>query len=340
VLYVTLSPYLAQGALVLYGAHGFENPAQEAQFLSFRELLETLHVPPGCEVDLRSFRGWFERHRQAVRALGEINAHALFEEFRGVIGAQSGGPLALADYLALALKAFDAASPSTKPRQAMLDYALWHGRQRWIERLAAVGVPAARSLVADGEFLGAGWQDTRDVRVPSWAQGELLVRRTVAALRQRHLQPYAARNFKEVLRQADVHGVDHRTPAGATALMLAARAGNAPLVRALLDKGADAAVHDEFGHTAWLFAVSRALEEPEFARAGLPAGAVRSARACGHGRAGRWAPGAHRAPPGTILAAHVDAGGFEDAVVALRTPAAGALEVPGRLLCGATAGRA
>ncbi len=636
VLYVTLSPYLAQGALSLYGAHGFENSAQEAEFLSFREFLETMRVPSGREVDLRSFRGWFDRHRQAVRALGDIDAHALFEEFRGVIGAQPGGPLALEDYLALgprqsllpsstreaahalfqcyrqwlaeaglfdanlvahewrplaapaydfvvvdevqdftpaqlalvlatlktpgqfllcgdsnqivhpnffswaavktmfwhglagaaaqrqqlhvlqanfrntrrvtelanrllkvkqsrfgsvdresnflvqgasgeegdvslvpardgalkaldastrasvqhavivlrdedkaaarahfrtpllfsvheakgleyphvvlfnlvsgqraayaevcegvtaadvqrqtleyarardksdrslevfkfyvnalyvamtravrsltlveadtghalldllglqpgeaklqsarastkdewaqearklelqgkaeqaqaireaflqhrpvpwtpwdqahieqlALKALDAASPSTKPRQAIFDYALWHGQQHWIEQLAAVSFPAARSLVVDGEFLGAGRHDSRDIRVPLWEQGEMLVRRTVAALRQRHLQPYAAKNFKEVLRQADVHGVDHRTPVGATALMLAARAGNAALVRALLDKGADPEVRDEFGHTAWLFAVNRALEEPEFARTGLPA---------------------------------------------------------------------
>jgi hypothetical protein len=636
VLYVTLSPYLAQGALSLYGAHGFENQAQDADFLSFRELLETMRVPPGREVDLRAFRGWFDRHRQAARALGDIDAHALFEEFRGVIGAHPGGPLALEDYLALgprqsllpasareaahnlfqryrqwlaeaglfdanlvahewrplaapeydfvvvdevqdftpvqlalvlatlkapgqfllcgdsnqivhpnffswsavktmfwhglagaaaqrqqlhvlqanfrntrrvtelanrllkvkqsrfgsvdresnflvqstsgeegdvslvpakdaalkpldaatrasvqhavivlrdedkaaareyfrtpllfsvheakgleyphvvlfnlvsgqraayaevcegvtaadvqretleyarardksdrslevfkfyvnalyvamtravrsltlveadtghalldllslqpgeaklqqarasskdewaqearklelqgkaeqaqairetflqhrpvpwtpwdrahieqlALKAFDAANPSTKPRQAIFDYALWHGQQHWIEQLAAVNFSAARNLVVDGEFLGAGWLNTRDIRLSLWDEGQLLVRRTVAALRQRHLQPYAAKNFKEVLRQGDVHGVDHRTPVGATALMLAARAGNAALVQALLDKGADPEVHDEFGHTAWLFAVNRALEEPEFARTGLPA---------------------------------------------------------------------
>jgi hypothetical protein len=80
-----------------------------------------------------------------------------------------------------AVKAFDAASPSTKPRQAILDYALWHGQQHWIEQLAAVNFPAARSLVVDGEFLGAGWHDSRDVRVPLWEQGEMLVRRTVAA---------------------------------------------------------------------------------------------------------------------------------------------------------------
>jgi hypothetical protein len=171
----------------------------------------------------------------------------------------------------LALKAFDAANPSTKPRQAIFDYALWHGQQHWIEQLAAVNFSAARNLVVDGEFLGAGWLNTRDIRLSLWDEGQLLVRRTVAALRQRHLQPYAAKNFKEVLRQGDVHGVDHRTPVGATALMLAARAGNAALVQALLDKGADPEVHDEFGHTAWLFAVNRALEEPEFARTGLPA---------------------------------------------------------------------
>jgi hypothetical protein len=127
VLYVTLSPYLAQGALSLYGAHGFENSAQETDFLSFRELLETMRVPPGREVDLRSFRGWFDRHRQAMRALGDFDAHALFEEFRGVIGAQPGGPLALADYLALG------------PRQSLLPssareaaHALFHRYRQWL----------------------------------------------------------------------------------------------------------------------------------------------------------------------------------------------------------------
>jgi hypothetical protein len=47
------------------------------------------------------------------------------------------------------------------------------------------------------------------------------------------------------------HGPDHATPVGATPLMLAAMAGNAPLVQALLAKGADPQRRDEFGHTAW-----------------------------------------------------------------------------------------
>ena len=91
VLYVTQSAYLAQSARALYDAHGYDNPAQEADFLSYREFLETLHVPKGREVSFNAFRGWFDRHRDAARALGDIDAHALFEEFRGVIGAQPHG---------------------------------------------------------------------------------------------------------------------------------------------------------------------------------------------------------------------------------------------------------
>ena len=53
--------------------------------------------------------------------------------------------------------------------------------------------------------------------------------------------------------------------------MLAARAGNLMLVQALLAKGADPDIRDEFGHTAWLHAVSRAMGESGFAVTGLPA---------------------------------------------------------------------
>ena len=102
VLYVTLSSYLAQSARALFDAHGFENPAQEAEFLSFREFVETLRVPTGREVSFTAFAAWFERHRQSARsALGDLDAHALFEEFRGVITSGVQGPLDLPSYLAL-----------------------------------------------------------------------------------------------------------------------------------------------------------------------------------------------------------------------------------------------
>jgi hypothetical protein len=102
VLYVTHSAYLAQSARALYASHGYENLHQELEFLSYRELLETLRVPDGREVSYPAFAVWVQRHRQALRTtLGDADAHALFEEFRGVIGSAVGGPLTLDAYRAL-----------------------------------------------------------------------------------------------------------------------------------------------------------------------------------------------------------------------------------------------
>ena len=78
---MTQSPWLAQSASGLYHAHGYDNPEQEAQFLSYCEFLETLRVPPGREVRFADFRGWFSRHQQQYRF---TDAHPCFEEFRGL----------------------------------------------------------------------------------------------------------------------------------------------------------------------------------------------------------------------------------------------------------------
>ena len=72
VLYVTLSPYLAQSARNLYYAHGFERDDQDTQFLSYRELIESLHVPAGREALWRDFAGWFAKQQQAFKG---IDAH-------------------------------------------------------------------------------------------------------------------------------------------------------------------------------------------------------------------------------------------------------------------------
>ena len=170
----------------------------------------------------------------------------------------------------LAPKALDRSNPSAKQKQVLLDYALWHGQQAWVEHLARADFQTARSLAPEGVF---GW--IRDsamlgVQLPNWKKQRELSLRAVAALRQRHLQAYAAKHFKDILRLCDAHGVDHLTSVGGTPLMLAARAGNAALVQALLDKGADPTAEDEFGHTAWQHAVNRSIDEPAFAKAALP----------------------------------------------------------------------
>ena len=167
---------------------------------------------------------------------------------------------------ALAPKALERSNPSTKLKQTLLDYALWHGQQSWVEQLAKAQFPPARGLAPDGEF---GWISDAAMlgeRLTDHEKHQQLALRAVAGVRQRHVQPYTAKNFKDILRLCDLHTVDHRSPVGATPLMLAARAGNAALVDALLQRGADPQVEDEFGQTAWQHAVSRAMEEPAFAK--------------------------------------------------------------------------
>ena len=168
-----------------------------------------------------------------------------------------------------AAKALDRNNPGTKPRQALLDYGLWHGQQAWIEKLARTNFQPARSLAPDGEFGWIGHTARLGFYDAEFEQQTKLAHRAVISLRHRHLQAFAARNFKDILRQCDVYGVDHLTAVGATPLMLAARAGNVQLIEALIQRGANPDSVDDFGHTAWQYALSRALEETEFAKAAI-----------------------------------------------------------------------
>ncbi|MCK9513889.1 MAG: ankyrin repeat domain-containing protein [Pigmentiphaga sp.] len=124
VLYVTQSPWLAQSARGIYESHGYENPAQNAQFLSYREFLETLRVPPGREVTFAAFRTWFERHRQHYRF---TDSHPCFEEFRGVIGSQPEGVLTREAYLALGPR-----QSIFEPAQREAVYTLFGKYREWL----------------------------------------------------------------------------------------------------------------------------------------------------------------------------------------------------------------
>lgn len=160
----------------------------------------------------------------------------------------------------LQAKALDRTQPSNKPRQALFDYALWHAQHRFVERLAEeANFAPARQLVADEDRAALELFRMPATKAPS------LTERTQATFRQRLLAPFAARNFKDVLRQCDQYGIDHRTIPDATPLMMAARAGNAALVEALLARGADPLLADPYGHTAWLMALDRATEDAAFA---------------------------------------------------------------------------
>ncbi len=82
ILYVTLSPYLAENARNLYYSSGYENDRQNVDFLSFGEFIETLSVPPGREVTYRDFAATFARNDLP---LALRDTHKLYEEIHGVL---------------------------------------------------------------------------------------------------------------------------------------------------------------------------------------------------------------------------------------------------------------
>ncbi|MEO8010024.1 MAG: ankyrin repeat domain-containing protein, partial [Dokdonella sp.] len=96
------------------------------------------------------------------------------------------------------------------------------------------------------------------------ARGGAVIR-AIDTLNERHLAPFTKKNFKDVLVQCDQYGVDHRSLFDATALMMAARAGNVALVQALLERGADLEVRDLFGHTPVMHALERAALDAVYA---------------------------------------------------------------------------
>jgi hypothetical protein len=81
-LYLTRSSFLVQSARSLYFAHGYENAGQEVDFLSLRELVETIEVPAGREATWADFATFFARVRGGFKLR---EPHKLYEEIKGVL---------------------------------------------------------------------------------------------------------------------------------------------------------------------------------------------------------------------------------------------------------------
>jgi hypothetical protein len=125
VLYVTQSAFLAESAASLYFSHGYENEKQNVDFLSFRKLLESIEVPKQRVVSEKDFRSFFDRHRSACRF---TNAHALFEELRGVLSASPGGPLTKDAYLELGVR-----QSMFKPEDRPVVHEMFSKYRSWLE---------------------------------------------------------------------------------------------------------------------------------------------------------------------------------------------------------------
>lgn len=85
------------------------------------------------------------------------------------------------------------------------------------------------------------------------------------AIRRKYLAAYAAHNFKDVLRQCDAHGIEHRTAVNQTPLIAAAASGNVALVEALLERGADRDATDQYGCNALHVVLREAFRNAKFA---------------------------------------------------------------------------
>lgn len=90
-------------------------------------------------------------------------------------------------------------------------------------------------------------------------------------LRSRQLGKYDGRNFKDVLRECERHGINHRTPMNLTPLMAATVVGNVALVEALLERGADLEATDHLGRNALHWAMLEAFRDPKYAQAAFVA---------------------------------------------------------------------
>ncbi len=144
-----------------------------------------------------------------------------------------------------------------KPMKTLFEYALFHDKPMLVRTLSAQGFDKAGRIYysKDGQML----------------LNHSLYKQQKMQLSSQYLQRYSGSFLRDVIRECELYGVDHRNVFNKTPLMMAARAGNAALVRELLAAGADTELTDNYGLTAWQWALQRIIDDKKFAQAGFPA---------------------------------------------------------------------
>lgn len=102
-LYLTRSSFLVENARSLYFANAYSSDAQEIDFLSLAELVETIEVPSGREATYADFVSWCGRMRSLFKLR---EPHKVYEEIKGVItGSSTSSPwMSEAEYLDLGVR--------------------------------------------------------------------------------------------------------------------------------------------------------------------------------------------------------------------------------------------
>ena len=136
------------------------------------------------------------------------------------------------------VKVFREQAPGSKHKQQLYEYATCHDE-----------IMLAEWLITEAKFDAAR---------------TFLQQR--ATLGRKSFVPYFAHHFKDILKQCDQHGIEHRLMMNQTPLMAASAAGNIPLVEALLERGADCETTDQYGYNALHYAMGAAFRDAKFAR--------------------------------------------------------------------------
>jgi hypothetical protein len=204
-------------------------------------LFQLLALAPGGRVQVEARQASREDWQKEARKLELQGKQEQAEAIRNRILRETPVPWPVYDQAAieaLLVKVFREQAPGRKPRQQLYEYAACHDEPV----LAAWLVQEARFDTA------RGFEQQR------------------VNLGRKSFAPYYASHFKEILRQCDRHGLEHRLPMNLTPLMAAAAAGNVALVESLLERGADREAIDHYGCNALHWAMRAAFRDRGFAR--------------------------------------------------------------------------
>ena len=203
-------------------------------------LFSLLDLEVDGKVNVEAAQSSCEDWQKEARKLEMLGKQEQAEAIRRTILKQSPPPWPVFDDVHVRealLKVFREKVPGNKHKQLLYEYATYHDEPFLVER-----------LIKDEQF-----------------ESKKSFNEQLETLGRKSYLPYFSQQTRNILKQCDQYGIDHRLPMNQTPLMAAAAAGNIPLTEALLERGADREKVDQYGFNALHWAMCKAFRNPEYA---------------------------------------------------------------------------